>query len=32
MLYTAVLLVLGGIILFVQIGSWNSGILGVFVV
>ncbi|KAF9277966.1 hypothetical protein BGZ68_008886 [Mortierella alpina] len=28
----AVLLVLGGIILFVQIGSWNSGILGVFVV
>ncbi|KAF9570900.1 Late Golgi vesicles protein [Mortierella alpina] len=28
----AVLLVLGGIVLFVQIGSWNSGILGVFVV
>ncbi|KAI1317790.1 Late Golgi vesicles protein [Mortierella claussenii] len=28
----AVLLVLGGIVLFVHIGSWNSGILGVFVV
>ncbi|KAF9961358.1 Late Golgi vesicles protein [Mortierella alpina] len=28
----AVLLILGGIVLFVQIGSWNSGILGVFVV
>ncbi|KAG0211974.1 Late Golgi vesicles protein [Mortierella sp. GBA30] len=28
----AVLLVLGGIILFVHIGSWNSGILGVFIV
>ncbi|KAF9940404.1 Late Golgi vesicles protein [Mortierella alpina] len=28
----AVLLILGGIFLFVQLGSWNSGILGVFVV
>ncbi|KAF9181350.1 Late Golgi vesicles protein [Haplosporangium sp. Z 767] len=28
----AFLIILGGILLFVQIGSWNSGILGVFVV
>ncbi|KAG0049793.1 Late Golgi vesicles protein [Gryganskiella cystojenkinii] len=28
----AVLIILGGILLFVRIGSWNSGILGVFVV
>ncbi|KAI7828079.1 COPI associated protein-domain-containing protein [Gamsiella multidivaricata] len=28
----AILLVLGGIVLFVDIGSWNSGILGVFIV
>ncbi|KAF9985998.1 Late Golgi vesicles protein [Modicella reniformis] len=32
MLLAAVLLVLGGVVLFVDIGSWNSGILGVFVV
>ncbi|KAI1299666.1 Late Golgi vesicles protein [Mortierella claussenii] len=31
-LIVAVLMMLGGILLFVQIGSWNSGILGVFVV
>ncbi|KAF8932110.1 hypothetical protein BGZ58_007223 [Dissophora ornata] len=28
-LVTAVLIILGGVILFVDIGSWNSGILGV---
>ncbi|KAF9121348.1 Late Golgi vesicles protein, partial [Mortierella sp. 14UC] len=27
-----ILIILGGILLFVHIGSWNSGILGVFVV
>ncbi|KAF9193798.1 Late Golgi vesicles protein [Haplosporangium sp. Z 11] len=31
-LVVAVLIILGGILLFVQIGSWNSGILGVFIV
>ncbi|GJJ71097.1 hypothetical protein EMPS_03447 [Entomortierella parvispora] len=31
-LIVAVLIILGGILLFVHIGSWNSGILGVFVV
>ncbi|KAF9985492.1 Late Golgi vesicles protein [Mortierella antarctica] len=31
-LVTAVLIILGGILLFVHIGSWNSGILGVFIV
>ncbi|CAO3571793.1 unnamed protein product [Mortierella alpina] len=31
-LITAVLIILGGILLFVHIGSWNSGILGVFIV
>lgn len=30
-LLLAVLIVLGGILLFVQIKSWNSGILGIFV-
>ncbi|KAI7816736.1 COPI associated protein-domain-containing protein [Gamsiella multidivaricata] len=29
-LIVAVLIILGGILLFVHIGSWNSGILGVF--
>lgn len=29
---TAILIILGGILLFVHIGSWNSGILGVFIV
>ncbi|KAG0367947.1 hypothetical protein BGX24_003028 [Mortierella sp. AD032] len=31
-LIVAILIILGGILLFVHIGSWNSGILGVFVV
>ncbi|KAG0291387.1 Late Golgi vesicles protein, partial [Linnemannia gamsii] len=31
-LVTAILIILGGILLFVHIGSWNSGILGVFIV
>ncbi|KAG0245800.1 Late Golgi vesicles protein [Mortierella sp. GBA43] len=30
-LIVAVFMVLGGVLLFVHIGSWNSGILGVFV-
>ncbi|KAF9153554.1 Late Golgi vesicles protein [Linnemannia schmuckeri] len=31
-LITSILIILGGILLFVRLGSWNSGILGVFVV
>ncbi|KAF9541579.1 Late Golgi vesicles protein [Mortierella hygrophila] len=31
-LITSILIILGGILLFVMLGSWNSGILGVFVV
>ncbi|KAF9905890.1 Late Golgi vesicles protein [Linnemannia zychae] len=31
-LIVSILIILGGILLFVHIGSWNSGILGVFVV
>ncbi|KAG0285258.1 Late Golgi vesicles protein [Linnemannia gamsii] len=31
-LIAAILIMLGGVLLFVDIGSWNSGILGVFIV
>ncbi|GJJ77638.1 hypothetical protein EMPS_09997 [Entomortierella parvispora] len=31
-LIVSILIILGGVILFVRLGSWNSGILGVFVV
>lgn len=32
LLLPAVVMVLGGVLLFVHIKSWNSGILGVFIV